>query len=86
MTTHMCDSEYNTGQGLKQNSFSQSQSFKNCTCQLPYSTQHNEGSVTPSDGTPDVSAPTDTVAMDSKWFSKQDGCVETEEVTAAKPQ
>jgi hypothetical protein len=86
MITHTCDSAYNTGQGLNQNSSSQSQSSKNCTCQSPYSAEHNEESVTPLEGTPNVSAPLDTMPEDSNWFSKQDGCIETEEGTAVKPQ
>lgn len=86
MIIHTCDSAYNTGQGPKQNSSPSTQSFKNGICQSPYSAPHKEESVTQMHGTADVSAPSETVAKDTIWFSKQDGCMETEEVTSAKPQ
>jgi hypothetical protein len=38
------------------------------------------------DGTPDISTPSETVAKDTSWFSKEDGCMEVKEVTSVKPQ
>jgi hypothetical protein len=54
--------------------------------QSPYSTPHKEESVTQLDETADVSTSSETVAKDTSWFSKQDGCMEIEEATSAKPQ
>jgi hypothetical protein len=46
-----------------------------------------EESITQMDGRADIATPSNTVAVDTSWFSKQDGCKETEEVTGcAKPQ
>ncbi|XP_033609304.1 Fanconi anemia group J protein isoform X2 [Cryptotermes secundus] len=86
MNTHTCDTAYNIGQGQKQNSSPSSPSFKNGICQSPYSTPHKEESATQMDVTADVSAPSETVTKDAICISKQDGCMETEEGTSAKPQ
>jgi hypothetical protein len=86
MITHTCDCAYNTGQGLKQNSSSSSHSFKNGMFQSPYSSPQKEESEIQLDETADVLTPSETVAKDTSWFSKQDGCMEIEGATSAKPQ
>ena len=83
--TYTSDSAHSTGQELKQCSFLPSQSF-NGTCQSPCSVPHKEELPTQTDEAPDLSTQSKP-ASDTSWFSSQDGCKQSEEVTCCtKPQ